>query len=56
MGHDWGACLAWAVAAALPERTSLLCAISVGHPGAFFDNEDGARQRQLSWCVRPCVD
>ena len=49
IGHDWGAILAWAVAAGLPERTSLLVAISVGNPNGFFNHEDGYRQKQLSW-------
>ena len=49
IGHDWGAMLAWAVAASLPERTSLLVAISVGMPSGFFNHEDGYRQKQLSW-------
>ena len=49
VGHDWGAVLAWAVAAALPDRTSLLCVISVGHPDSLFNHEEGYRQKQMSW-------
>ena len=51
VGHDWGAILAWAVAATLPERTGLLCVISNGHPSGFFSHEDAFEQRQMSWCV-----
>src|SRR5690348_1591039 len=35
VGHDWGAALAWASAAILPQRTLSLTAISVGHPAVF---------------------
>ena len=49
VGHDWGAMLAWAVASALPERTSVLVAMSNGHPSGFFAHKNGYRQRQLSW-------
>ena len=51
VGHDWGAILAWAVAAALPQRTSMLCVLSVGHPDGFFKHEEGVRQKQMSWCA-----
>jgi pimeloyl-ACP methyl ester carboxylesterase len=34
VGHDWGAAVAWRVAATMPERVSRLVAISVGAPGA----------------------
>jgi pimeloyl-ACP methyl ester carboxylesterase len=34
VGHDWGAGVAWLVAALLPERTDRLVAISVGYPAA----------------------
>jgi pimeloyl-ACP methyl ester carboxylesterase len=34
VGHDWGAALAWAVAALAPERVSRLVVMSVGFPGA----------------------
>src|SRR5579871_479251 len=33
VGHDFGAAVAWLVAALLPERVERLVAISVGHPG-----------------------
>jgi pimeloyl-ACP methyl ester carboxylesterase len=47
VGHDWGAALAWAVAAFAPSRVTRLVAISVGHPLASIDA--GLHQRQLSW-------
>ena len=34
VGHDWGAAVAWAVAALAPERVDRLVAMSVGFPGA----------------------
>jgi len=34
VGHDWGAAVAWLVAALAPERVDRLVAISVGAPGA----------------------
>ncbi|MDQ3615541.1 MAG: alpha/beta hydrolase [Actinomycetota bacterium] len=47
VGHDWGAGLAWAVAAFVPDRVSRLAVVSVGHPKARIDA--GLEQRQLSW-------
>ena len=35
VGHDWGAVVAWALAAARPERVRDLVALSVPHPRAF---------------------
>jgi pimeloyl-ACP methyl ester carboxylesterase len=35
VGHDWGSAVAWAVAAAAPDRALTLSAISVPHPDAF---------------------
>ena len=34
VGHDWGATVAWALAAAAPERVRTLTALSVPHPAA----------------------
>jgi pimeloyl-ACP methyl ester carboxylesterase len=34
VGHDWGAALAWAVAAVAPDRVERLVVMSVGFPGA----------------------
>jgi pimeloyl-ACP methyl ester carboxylesterase len=35
VGHDWGAVVAWSLAASAPERVTRLVALSVPHPGAF---------------------
>ncbi|MEU2042272.1 alpha/beta fold hydrolase [Nocardia niwae] len=35
VGHDWGAVVAWSVAAAYPARVASLTAVSVPHPAAF---------------------
>ena len=48
VGHDWGAIVAWAVAAAHPERLHTLTAVSVPHPAAFAwarDNDPDQRER-----------
>lgn len=37
VGHDWGAALAWQVAAHHPERVRTLTAVSVPHPTAFLE-------------------
>jgi pimeloyl-ACP methyl ester carboxylesterase len=34
VGHDWGAAVAWLLAAIHPQRVERLVAMSVGHPGA----------------------
>src|SRR5919108_2913975 len=34
VGHDWGAAVAWLLAAIHPDRVERLVAMSVGHPGA----------------------
>jgi pimeloyl-ACP methyl ester carboxylesterase len=46
-GHDWGALVAWMLAAFAPERVTRLAAFSVGHPHAFAGA--GWAQKQLSW-------
>lgn len=33
VGHDWGAAVAWQLAARHPERVRTLTAVSVPHPG-----------------------
>jgi len=35
VGHDWGAMVAWSVAAARPDLVRTLVTVSVPHPGAF---------------------
>jgi pimeloyl-ACP methyl ester carboxylesterase len=47
VGHDWGAALAWVVAAWLPERVTHLGALAVGHPTAF--RSAGLDQQVRSW-------
>jgi pimeloyl-ACP methyl ester carboxylesterase len=47
IGHDWGAALAWAFAAFLPDRVDHLVCLSVGHPSAFAGA--GFPQREKSW-------
>ncbi len=49
VGHDWGAALAWAIAAFIPDRVDHLVALSVGHPSSFASV--GFDQRQKSWYV-----
>ena len=47
VGHDWGAAVAWALAAFVPERVERLVVLSVGHPQAFA--EPTIEQREKSW-------
>ena len=50
VGHDWGAIVAWMVAAAQPERLRTLTAVSVPHPEAFADAyaSPTSTQREMS--------
>jgi len=47
VGHDWGAALAWAVAALVPDRVERLAVLSVGHPTAVM--RAGLEQKLRSW-------
>lgn len=49
VGHDWGAVVAWLVAAERPELLATLTTFSVPHPGAYL--RAGVRSQQLlrSW-------
>jgi pimeloyl-ACP methyl ester carboxylesterase len=47
VGHDWGAVVAWALAAFVPDRVDRLVAMSVGHPGAL--RERSIEQREKGW-------
>jgi len=47
VGHDWGAAVAWVLAAVAPERVDHLATLSVGHPSSF--RGDGFEQTQKSW-------
>lgn len=49
VGHDWGAAVAWGVAALAPERLETLSALSVPHPAAFFQALTTSRQGLASW-------
>lgn len=47
VGHDWGAAVAWALAAVAGEHVDRLVALSVGHPATFRGG--GFEQHQRSW-------
>ena len=47
VGHDWGAGLAWALAAYVPERVERLVVMSVGHPNTL--RAPSIRQREKAW-------
>jgi pimeloyl-ACP methyl ester carboxylesterase len=46
VGHDWGAALAWVLAAIAPERVDHLVALSVGHPSTIRRT---LAQHEKSW-------
>jgi pimeloyl-ACP methyl ester carboxylesterase len=47
VGHDWGAGLAWALAAYVPERVERLVVMSVGHPNSL--RQPSIEQREKGW-------
>jgi pimeloyl-ACP methyl ester carboxylesterase len=47
VGHDWGAGVAWAMAAFLPDRVEKLVAMSVGHPNTL--RAPSIEQREKFW-------
>jgi pimeloyl-ACP methyl ester carboxylesterase len=49
VGHDWGATVAWALAAAAPDKVRSLTALSVPHPGAFLRALVTSRQGLKAW-------
>ncbi len=49
VGHDWGALVAWAAAAELPDRLATVTALSVPHPAAFLRALLTSRQALASW-------
>ncbi|MFF8500790.1 alpha/beta fold hydrolase [Streptomyces anulatus] len=49
VGHDWGAAVAWTLAAARPDAVATLTALSVPHPAAFVRALFTSRQFLLSW-------
>ncbi|MBM0278382.1 alpha/beta fold hydrolase [Micromonospora tarensis] len=58
VGHDWGAIVAWAVAARHPERVHTLTAVSVPHPAAMAhalstDSQQKARSSYITLFRKP---
>lgn len=51
VGHDWGAAVAWGVAAAHPDRIRTLTAVSVPHPAAFLRAMLVSDQLLRSWYI-----
>ncbi len=49
VGHDWGALVAWAAAAELPDRLATVTTLSVPHPAAFLRALLTSRQGLASW-------
>ncbi|MFJ9885488.1 alpha/beta fold hydrolase [Streptomyces sp. NPDC091287] len=49
VGHDWGAAVAWTLAAARPDVVATLTALSVPHPAAFMRAVFTSRQFLMSW-------
>lgn len=49
VGHDWGAAVAWGVAAEMPERLATVVPVSVPHPAAFLKSIPTSRQGLASW-------
>jgi pimeloyl-ACP methyl ester carboxylesterase len=47
VGHDWGAVVAWVLAASAPARVERLVAMSVGHPNALRPRS--LEQREKGW-------
>lgn len=47
IGHDWGAVVAWALAAFAPDRVDRLVTMSVGHPNAL--RQRSMEQREKAW-------
>jgi pimeloyl-ACP methyl ester carboxylesterase len=48
VGHDWGAAVAWGLAALVSDRVDRLVALAVGHP-ATFRAGPGFEQQEKSW-------
>ncbi|WP_228988745.1 alpha/beta fold hydrolase [Streptomyces sp. DH8] len=49
VGHDWGAAVAWTLAAARPDVVATLTALSIPHPAAFMRALFTSRQFLKSW-------
>jgi len=53
VGHDWGAVVAWTVAAQRPDLVRTLTTVSVPHPRAFLASMLRGRQLLRSWYFLP---
>ncbi|MBR9825873.1 MAG: alpha/beta hydrolase [Alphaproteobacteria bacterium] len=51
VGHDFGASLAWLLAAQHPDRFRTLAALSVGHPRAFLEARKDPVQMRMSFYI-----
>lgn len=51
VGHDWGAAVAWSVAAGHPELVRTLTAVSVPHPSAFLGSMVSSSQLLRSYYI-----
>ncbi|WP_235734942.1 alpha/beta fold hydrolase [Nocardioides alcanivorans] len=49
VGHDWGAVVAWSLAAERPDLVRTLTAVSVPHPAAFIASMARSTQALKSW-------
>ncbi|MFC6878390.1 MULTISPECIES: alpha/beta fold hydrolase [Actinomadura] len=49
VGHDWGAVVAWTLAATRPDAVATVTALSVPHPAAFMRALFTSRQILMSW-------
>jgi pimeloyl-ACP methyl ester carboxylesterase len=49
VGHDWGAAVAWGVAAQYSDRLATVSAVSVPHPAAFLKALLTSKQALASW-------
>ncbi|MDX6743923.1 alpha/beta fold hydrolase [Actinocorallia sp. A-T 12471] len=49
VGHDWGAAVAWTLAATRPDALATVTALSVAHPAAFLRAMFTSRQFLRSW-------
>ncbi len=51
VGYDWGAAVAWTLAAQSPERLASLTTMSIPHPAAMFKAMATSRQALASWYI-----
>ena len=51
VGHDWGAAVAWSLAARHPDRVRSLSAVSVPPPGVYVRSLFTTRQALASWYI-----